>query len=389
MEMAEANAQFIRKAQLPRTERTTAGLSQALRVEVRLISPSATTDDGIPWPAPGQWQSRPGGMEAASAEVSPQEHLVLLRPEVAPTLLTDPSRLMAALLGFWALSLWLAWVLARRVVHPLRRLADRIPHIADESPDPELPEINREDEIGQLARSYRDTRIQLAKERAARLQAERLATLGRMATGLAHEINNPVAAIRLHAQLLEEEVGPELRERVQTIFGESVRIESLVSQWMFLARPQPPHVSPCDLAEVVSPIVRALQPSADHAGVVLRNETESGLWVNGDRRRLTQAISNVVANAIQAAANGRVTIRSEREKDGRVALQIVDSGRGFSTTALDRGTELFYSEKEGGMGVGLSVTSEILRAHGGEARLQNNPDGGANVTLVLPPSPVM
>ena len=387
--MAETNARFIREGQLPRTERTASGLSQALGVDVKLVHPGDAAGGEGPWPEPGEWQARPDEREAASAAVGPDERLILIRPRVPVALMADPSRLMAALLGFWALSLALAWVLAKRMVHPLRRLAERIPHIADETPDPELPEVARQDEIGQLARAYRNTRTQLSNERSARLQAERLATLGRMATGLAHEINNPVAAIRLHAQLLEEEVTAEQRERVQTILSESVRIEGLVSQWMFLARPQPPQISPCDLAEIVGAVVRALQPSADHAGVALRNEMQPGFWVAVDRRRITQAISNVVTNAIQAFGGGCVTVTADREADGRIIFTVTDSGRGFSPAALERGTELFFSEKEGGMGVGLSVTSEILRAHGGEARLANNPQGGAKVALVLPAAPGM
>ena len=112
-------------------------------------------------------------------------------------------RTFAVLGVFWALSLALAWALAGGIVGPLRRLAHRLPRIADDTSEPALPEASRPDEIGQLARAYLDTRTALAAERRAREQAERLATLGRMATGLAHEINNPVAAIKLHAQLLE------------------------------------------------------------------------------------------------------------------------------------------------------------------------------------------
>jgi signal transduction histidine kinase len=342
--------------------------------------------NGAGFPPPGQWRVLTDGREAAAASIAGDERLILIRPAPSFVLISDPARLFAVLIGFWALSLALAWVLARRIVHPLRALAEKLPHIADEAANVALPETARRDEIGQLARVYTETRAQLTSERAARAQAERLATLGKMATGLAHEINNPVAAIRLHAQLLEEELGGEQRERVQTILGESSRIESLVSQWMFLARPHPPQTSPCDLAEIVAAVLRAQKPAADHASVSIRNEAAPRLLITADRRRLAQAVTNVLTNAIQAAAGGEVLIESRATgaPDARIELSVSDSGRGFSAAALARGTELFYSEKEGGMGVGLSVTAEILRAHGGELRFANKNGGGAIVTLVLP-----
>ena len=394
--MAEANARFIREAQLPRSERTSAGLHQALGVDVYFVpaNGAATNPVDAAWPGPGEWKILPDGQEAAGARVSDRELLVLARPKRPFAFMADPARLMAALVGFWALSLGLAGVLARRIVHPLRRLAEKLPHIADEAPGVALAEVTRHDEIGQLARAYTETREQLTSERAARTQAERLATLGKMATGLAHEINNPVAAIRLHAQLLEEEVRGEQHERVTTILGETARIESLVSQWMFLARPQPPQTSPCDLAEIVESVGRALQPAAAHAEVRILNEVPTGLKASVDRRRISQAVTNIIMNAIQAAPGGELIIRgraaaSRHAAQGTSARQVIelsfaDSGRGFSPTALERGPELFYSEKEGGMGVGLSVSSEIARGHGGELLLANQPQGGAVVTLILP-----
>ena len=377
VELAESNARFIRESGLPRTERTAAGLRQALGVHVHFAQGGAAAT------VPPRVGLTSAPREVATAAIAGDERLILIRSASPFVLLADPARLAAVLVGFWALSLGLAWVLARRIVHPLRSLAERLPHIADDTSDATIAEAGRTDEIGQLARAYTETRAQLTNERAKRIQAERLAALGKMAAGLAHEINNPVAAIRLHAQLLEEELSGEQRERVQTILGESSRIESLVSQWMFLVRPQPPETSPCDLAEVVSSVARTQTPAAAHAEVTLKNETSAGLWVSADRRRIVQAMTNVLMNAIQAAAGGEVIIAAKAGEQ-QIELSIADSGKGFSSAALAHGSELFFSEKEGGMGVGLSVAAEILRAHGGELRLANKSGGGAIVTLVLP-----
>jgi signal transduction histidine kinase len=304
--------------------------------------------------------------------------LSLLRPEQVWWTPTLNFRSAGILTAFWLLSASLAVVLARGIVGPLRSLAKRLPRIGDGGDD-SLPEAARGDEIGELARAYQFTRKQLAEERRAREQAERLATLGKMATGLAHEINNPAAAIKLHAQLLEDDAPG---ESIATILSENAKIEALVNQWMFLARPQPPAVAQCDLADLVAECIRTVSPAAVHAKVDIVSDL-TGALVDVDRRRIAQAVCNVLMNAIHAMSNGGELSISSAAHEGRQMLVFRDTGPGFSSAALDKATELFYSEKEGGMGIGLSVTAEILKAHGGELRIANC-ERGAVVTMVLP-----
>jgi signal transduction histidine kinase len=299
----------------------------------------------------------------------------LLRPEP-----------VAALIAFWGMSVGLAWALARGLVRPLRLLAERLPHIEDDA-DATLPGAQRSDEIGQLARAYLHTRAQLADERARRARAERLALLGRMATGLAHEIHNPLSAIRMHAQLIDSspdgEVVAAARESLPTLLGETHKIQSLVNQWMFLARPDPPQSTPADLGEIVADALRALAPQARHAGVRIVSETPAGLRAKVDAKRISQAIGNIAINAIQAMpGGGTLTVTGCQAGGARIMFR--DGGPGFSRKALAHYADLFYSEKEGGMGIGLSVSSEILRAHGGALEVANAPEGGAIVTLRFP-----
>ncbi len=424
--VARSNANFIRSQHLPPSERTAVALGEVLGMEAYFVR-GAEVADAIPDPSArlggsggaalaeaarkpsGAVCSRDGG-EAVRMPLDGEWSVILFRVRPARGEFWR-ARTFTALGAFWLLSLALAWALARGIVRPLRSLAQRLPHIADESVDP-LPEAARPDEIGQLARAYLDTRSALADERRARLQAERLATLGRMATGLAHEINNPVAAIRLHAQLLEEgttSVHPgsgddSATDSLAIILAENAKIEALVNQWLFLARPQPPLTSPCDPAELIAAALRTHAPAAAHAGVKLINEAQPGHFIQADARRLGQAIGNVIVNAIQAMSaeggvltvagnivgndEGRMTKGEGPEEAGTrpFVIRFRDSGPGFSAAALARHSELFYSEKEGGMGIGLSVTAEILRAHGGDLRVGNSPGGGAVVTFILPPA---
>jgi signal transduction histidine kinase len=407
---ARANAQFVRSQRLPATERTAQALGEVLGMEAyfwrggdplsavpspdrRLATPEGKAlAEAMLFPA-GTVQAR-GGAESVRIPIDEQVSLLLFRADPNPGGFWR-TRTLAVLGAFWALSLALAWALASGIVRPLRMLARRLPNIADENAEP-LPEAARADEIGQLARAYEQTHAQLAAERRAREQAERLATLGRMATGLAHEINNPVAAIKLHAQLLEAGTTPLEpasgggTDSLSIILAENAKIEALVNQWMFLARPQPPQTSPCDPAGLIAAALRVHAPAASHAGVKLVNETRPGIPIAADARRLGQAIGNVIINAIQAmsARGGTLTVRScVRESAGAspcCEISFADTGPGFSAAALARHAELFFSEKEGGMGIGLNVAAEVLRAHGGQLHVANSADGGATVTFVLP-----
>lgn len=250
--------------------------------------------------------------EAVTVAIQPGVDLTLIRER--PKSLIRPATL-GALAVFWALSLGLAWAVV-------------VPY----------------------------------------LQTQRLAVLGQMAASLAHEIQNPVAAIRLHAQLAGN----------KTIIAEAGTIETLVNQWMFLVRPEPPRKSPVHLDALLASTLDALAPMAGHARVRIEF-TRGGGTVEADALRLGQVFRNLVVNAIQAMPNGGVLTIDARDR--RVIF--ADTGPGFSATALARCPAMFYSEKEGGMGIGLAIVNEILKAHGGQLQLANQPGGGAVVTVTL------
>ena len=112
--------------------------------------------------------------------------------------------------------------------------------------------------------------------------------------------------------------------------------------------------------------------------------TAAPLWVMGDAQRLMQAFRNLIVNAIQAMPQGgKLRIATEREAN-HITLRFSDTGHGFSAAALARGTELFFTEKEGGMGVGLNIAATIVTAHGGRLEWQNAPQKGAVIRVSLP-----
>ena len=325
-----------------------------------------------------------GGREAVVLGLDPAHDMVFLRDEPSLTLSLGRPSTRHALLAFWGLSAALAWLGARQVVQPVAALTRVLPGFFNrEGPPP--PEVARADEVGQLARALTEARTDLHEERRLREQSERLALLGRVATGLAHEIKNPLASIQLHAQLVDTAaLDADSARSIGHVRAETEVIEGLVNQWLFLARPAPPQTAPHDLRALVAESLDTLSAQAAHAGVQFRLQAGQALPVRVDRARLRQALRNVLLNAVQAMPGGGMVEVDLEACDGRACLTVRDHGPGFSAAALEQATGLFYTEKEGGMGVGLNVASEIFFAHGGGLTVKNHPQGGAEVEMVLP-----
>lgn len=379
-ELARGNAAFLGRTGLPLTPKMAADLAEVLGVEVWF----QTGEGAVP---PDGRQRRHGKRLVVARPVAGSRMAVCFaRPHAAAAAVLRRPDTWLALGGFWLLALALGAWLARRVARPLAELAAAVPAMSGDQPLPPLP-VGRADEIGALARTLRATHESLREERERRQTAERLAMLGRMATSLAHEVRNPVAAIRLHAQLLDGAGTAEAAASRALIASEASRIESLVNQWLHLARPAPPVMAALDLAALVRHAAGLLDLQARHAGVRI---TVAPAWqapvpVRGDGERLVQALANVLLNAIQAMPRGGpVGVELGRPAPQRVAVVVADRGPGFSAAALAAAGETFFSEKEGGMGLGLAVAREVARALHGELRWENRPDGGAQVTLELP-----
>jgi signal transduction histidine kinase len=318
-------------------------------------------------------------------------NVIFVRTEATRMHAMSHADTWVALTVFWLLSLGLGWGLARTVSAPLRGMAKSLPLVGTEHPLPELP-VMRRDEIGRFAQTLTRTHQSLLDERERRRTAERHALLGRMAASLAHEVRNPVAAIRLHAQLLEQAGPDEAAISRGLIESEAGRIEELVSQWLNHARPAPPVLTEVDVVDSLRQSVRLMEPQARHAGVRIAMEDGDGqpLPIPADRHRIHQVFGNLLRNAVQAMpSGGTITVRV-LDEGARVAVVIEDEGEGFSPAALERSGEPFYSEKEGGMGLGLAVTKEICLAHGGGLVVENRADGGAVVRVEFsknPPGP--
>jgi len=383
--VAAADARFLRESGLPLSEgmlrdlKRVTGFDVFLRERGRLVGDAA---DGAPSaalvasvPADGAVH-RDGNLEWAIVPVRDGKDLVLAHTVGSEFL---SPLVIEVVLACWVLGLLTAWLVVRGMVRPLRSLAAKLPNIESDAAL-DVPEAERLDEIGDVARAFDATRSALLVERDERARMEKLALLGRMTASLAHEIQNPISAIKMHAQLLQ---GSDADEIAGLMVNEAARIESLVQQWMFLSRPEPPALGASNVGDLVDEVLSMLRTRLLHARVDAELVRDGALTLECDARRLSHVFQNLVTNAVQAMPEGGSLRILAQGRTDHVELSFRDTGTGFSAVALDRFGEFFYSEKEGGMGIGLGVAKEIVRAHGGTIRASNT-DDGAQVVLVLP-----
>lgn len=378
--LAGVNAAFLRAGDLPTSERMAASLSEVLGMNAAFVK------EGEPAEATGI-----AGQEA-TAEVRAGEFLRLARSEPKVEAFLAGPVTTATSAAYWAVVFGAAVWLAAGYARPLRGLAAEIAKgEAGDEPGEVLPGEERSDEVGLLARALSRARREARRERAARERAEREAVLAGMAANLAHEIQNPVSAIRMRMELLAEaeteELAEEAGEAARVTLREARRIESLVNQWKYLLRPEPPSTSLRDAGDLLAEAKAGNEALLRHAGVRAEMEVEEeNLAVEVDGERMAQALDNLVRNAVHAMNEGGVLrLRAFRcEEAGGVSLQVSDEGPGFSEEALTRAAEPFYSTKEGGMGLGLAVCAAVAEALDGSLRFANKETGGAEVTLWLP-----
>jgi two-component system, NtrC family, sensor histidine kinase HydH len=249
------------------------------------------------------------------------------------------------------------------------------------------------------------------------VQEARLAAVGRLSAGLAHEIRNPLASIKGSAELLADDFGVEHPKRrlLQVLVDEAVRLNDVLTRFLAFARPAPVQRETVVVAtemETVLTLVRSGAgardgisgktpggetgvpssggpggaPSGAGPGVAIRFDPggSEGLRLLVDPRQVRQVLLNVVLNAVQACGDhGEVVLRGER-RGTHALLSVRDTGPGFTPEALANAFTPFFTTRSGGTGLGLAITHRIVDQHGGTIRLANRPEGGGLVEIELP-----
>ena len=249
-----------------------------------------------------------------------------------------------------------------------------------------------------------------AAERRAR-DAERLADLGAMTSGLAHEIKNPLSTIGLNAQLLAEgiedagldaEAKGRLSRRIGSLRREVERLRGILTDFLQFAGELRLNRAPADLAQVTEELADFFLPQAEHHGVRLRTETGgASLQATVDVPLIKQAILNLMLNAVQAMSPGgsgtasteapgagELILRAHRsrDQDGKptVLIHVIDTGPGIPPESLEKIFQPYFTTKSGGTGLGLPTTRRLIEAHGGRLDVYTQQGKGSDFTIVLP-----
>ena len=232
-------------------------------------------------------------------------------------------------------------------------------------------------------------RIVRLQERAR--QAERLAELGTLTGGLAHELKNPLSTIQLNLQLLGEDLPQEaayirLRNRLATVQKETSRLRDTLDDFLRFAGRMELQKKPVELAGMLEELVDFYSPQAQLQRVFLRlNRTGGAIVAPIDERLLKQAILNLMINALQAMPEtGGEIILSARQEDGSAIIDIIDTGRGMNADTVQRIFDAYYSTKSGGTGLGLAIAQRIVHEHGGSIQVTSEVGKGSKFSITVP-----
>jgi two-component system sensor histidine kinase HydH len=220
------------------------------------------------------------------------------------------------------------------------------------------------------------------------LRAEELAEVGQIAAGMAHELRNPLTAIKMLVQVNREDAGSHdlPAEDLHVIEQEIRRMEDRLNVFIDFARPPRPERRRIDLATVVGQTLALVGGRARKQRVALRfTPPASPVVVEVDGEQIRQLLVNLALNALDVMPRGGVLeIELRSPADGQVELAVLDTGPGIAPRHLPRLYEPFFTSKETGLGLGLAISQRIAQGHGGSLRARNRPQGGASFVLRLP-----
>lgn len=315
---------------------------------------------------------------------------LLLRAELEealrPALVTAVILLLAAVLVATALAQWLL-----RPIHLLRAGLARLGQ-GDTGVTLDFP---RQDEFADLGESFNVVSARLAREHAEgqisrATLSRRMAALGRVSSGIAHEVKNPLNAMRIHLELLRQQTrdAPETSAHVRVLSDQMRRLDEVVQGFLTFTRPEDLRIEPVAPEALFDDLLPVVEAEAGKTGVQVVVEIPAGTPpVAGDRTLLHQALLNLAINACQAMPDGgRLRLTAQRSGDAHVQLIVEDTGTGIAPDHLEKIFNLYFTTKPEGSGIGLALVYRTVSLHDGDIDVQSVPGQGTTFTITLPVS---
>lgn len=310
--------------------------------------------------------------------------------ELAQVALALESFFLAILIAF-------AWLVARGLVRPLQALQRASRRVAHGDLAVRVPD-DAPDELGDVGRAFNDMTAALGESQA-RVKAlhdqeikraAQLATVGELASGIAHEIKNPVVSVANGLDLVRRRVGadPWLASVTDEMRRQLERIQGAIQELLTFARPSTPTFVTASANAVLRRATRLVEPAANRAGVtidVVDDPTQPRLQV--DEEMVLQALVNLLMNAVEASGSGHTVTASARWIADDVVFEIADTGRGIPASDLETVFRPFYTTRHTGTGLGLPISRGVAEKHGGTLTLSSNEGRGTRAVLRLPVEP--
>jgi two-component system NtrC family sensor kinase len=308
--------------------------------------------------------------------------------------------LIFALIAIAAISLIIDWLLEHIVLKPVGKIVEATRKVAEGDLTHTL-EIHTNDEIGKLAESFNVMMEKLAEAQRQLLQSDKLSSIGRLAAGVAHEINNPLTGVLTYSSFLLKSAGdnPELKEDLEVIVRETKRCREIVKGLLDFSRQSTSAMRPSPVNEIVRNACSIVehQLAIQKIKIDMQLPEESPV-ANADMAQLEQVLVNLLVNAADAIGEGGGTItidtglataaknRNGRESpNGTVRIRVTDNGCGIPPEGLDKVFEPFYSTKGmKGTGLGLAIVWGIIEKHQGQLKMDSEVGRGTTVTVLLP-----
>jgi two-component system NtrC family sensor kinase len=283
---------------------------------------------------------------------------------------------------------YLAWVLVRPMMQ-MQQAMERITH-GDFTPLPE-PE-GRSEEFISLFRAFNRMIRELEEHQEEILQSRKIAAIGTLTAGIAHELNNPINNIALTAEALKEDFGQmdegEAQGLMQDILVQAERASEIVKGLLDFSRSERPELEPVSIVMVIDDTLKLVRNQLMLSGIQVDKEISPEVPpISGDRKSLQQVFLNLFINAIQAMSDGgQLIIRVWSDRDQWLHVDVKDTGQGIDPEHLPHIFDPFYTTKEvgRGTGLGLSVTYGIIEKHGGHIEVHSKKGEGALFSIVLP-----
>ena len=292
---------------------------------------------------------------------------------------------LAILLSSWA---------SARVTRPVEQLARAAQDVAAGDWNASV-QVEGHDEVAQLAESFNRMTSELLAQKERLVQTERVAAWRELARRLAHELKNPLFPLQLTVENLirAREHSPEMfeeifRESSQTLLAEISNLKGIIGRFSEFSRMPQPQLQSVQVSEVVEAVARLFQAQfqaqgrqAIHCEMQLDRRLDP---IAADPELLHRALSNLVLNAMDAMSNGGTLTLRTRRQDGKIAIEVCDTGSGLTREECERIFTPYYTSKQHGTGLGLAIVQSVVSDHGGRITVQSEPGKGTTFVIELP-----